>query len=185
MSSDKRSTPLVFTPLSSEDMLPDERKKIVRKMQAVIHDAGLEPVLIDKLPIDEGMKYAEVPLETVPLITALTEDEATAQNVTQPTAADVAESTAKRASLVVSNAKKAEARTAKLNGYKEQIGNAILNSWSRTAPSWQRNTAMRMSCAPRGTFSAPRTTAWRCSRPSRTPRTTTTRSARARRPRRS
>ena len=127
MSSDKRSTPLVFTPLSSEDMLPDERKKIVRKMQAVIHDAGLEPVLIDKLPIDEDMKYAEVPLETVPLITALTEDEATAQNVTQPTAADVAESTAKRASLVVSNAKKAEARTAKLNGYKEQIGNAILN----------------------------------------------------------
>ena len=73
-------------------MLPEERKKVVRKMHAVIHDAGLESVLVDKLPIDEGIKYADVPLETVPLITAMTEVEAAAQNVAQPTAKEVADS---------------------------------------------------------------------------------------------
>ena len=78
MSSDKRATPLVFVPLQSEDMLPEERKKIVRKMHTEIHAAGLEPVLIGKLPIDEEIKYADVPLETVPLIEAMTEAEAQA-----------------------------------------------------------------------------------------------------------
>ena len=125
--SSERATPLVFAPLLSEAMLPEERKKAVRKIHAVIHNAGLEPVLLGKLPIDEEMKYAEVPIESVPLITAMTEQEATAQNVTQPSIKEVADSTAKRAALLASNGKKAEARAAKLNAYKEQIGNAFLN----------------------------------------------------------
>ena len=103
MSSDKRATPLYFVPLQSSDMLPEERKKVVRKMHAAIHEAGLESVLIGKLPIDEEIKYADVPLETVPLINAMTEAEATAANVAQPTAKEVADSAAKRASLVASN----------------------------------------------------------------------------------
>ena len=37
MSSDKRSTPLVFAPLLNEDMLPEERKKVVRKNQKSCH----------------------------------------------------------------------------------------------------------------------------------------------------
>ena len=41
MSSDKRATPLYFVPLQSPDMLPEERKKVVRKMHAAIHEAGL------------------------------------------------------------------------------------------------------------------------------------------------
>ena len=96
MSSDKRATPLYFVPLQSPDMLPEERKKVVRKMHAAIHEAGLEQVLIDKLPIDEEIKYADVPIETIPLITAMTTAEAEAQNVAQPTAKEVADSTAKR-----------------------------------------------------------------------------------------
>ena len=78
MSSDKRATPLYFVPLQSEDMLPEERKKVVRKMHAAILEAGLEPVLVGKLPIDEEIKYADVPLETVPLIEAMTKAEAQA-----------------------------------------------------------------------------------------------------------
>ena len=116
------TTPLYLEPVPDRHLLPEQRKQILAKWHNAIQQAGLEQILVGKLPPAAQFATEPLPLDTAPTIEPMSPSTAAANKVPQPSVKEINDAAAKRATLVAENARRHELRTSKLNELKAQLG---------------------------------------------------------------
>ena len=105
------TTPLYLEPVPDRHLLPEQRKQILAKWHNAIQQAGLEQILVRKLPPADQFATEPLPLDTAPTIEPMSQTTAAANKVPQPSVKEINDAAAKRASLVAENARRLELRT--------------------------------------------------------------------------
>ena len=78
------TTPLYLEPVPDRHLLPEQRKQILAKWHNAIQQAGLEQILVGKLPPADQFATEPLPLDTAPTIEPMSPSTAAANKVPHP-----------------------------------------------------------------------------------------------------